>query len=171
MRIAGWHNQGWIPEEIAANYQHISLAQVHAALAYYHLNKEEIDADIEAEERFYEASMQRSFVKEPVSQIRLYLDGDAFARRLVNTLRSRGIDVLTALDAGMINRDDEEHLEFATAHGRALYSFNSSDYCKLHAEWVSARRSHAGIVIGRQQPFEVRRQLTSFLYLGCVQIG
>ena len=30
----------------------------HAALAYYHVNKEEIDADIEAEERFYEASMQ-----------------------------------------------------------------------------------------------------------------
>jgi uncharacterized protein (DUF433 family) len=58
MRIAGWHNQGWIPEEIAANYQHISLAQVHAALAYYHANKEEIDADIEAEEGFYEASMQ-----------------------------------------------------------------------------------------------------------------
>lgn len=58
MRIAGWHNQGWIPEKIAANYGHISLAQVHAALAYYHVNKEEIDADIEAEERFYEASMQ-----------------------------------------------------------------------------------------------------------------
>jgi uncharacterized protein (DUF433 family) len=30
MRLAGWHNQGWIPEEIAANYQHISLAQVFA---------------------------------------------------------------------------------------------------------------------------------------------
>jgi uncharacterized protein (DUF433 family) len=58
MRIAGWRNQGWIPEEIAADYQHISLAQVHAALAYYHANKEEIDADSEAEERFYESCIQ-----------------------------------------------------------------------------------------------------------------
>ncbi len=58
MRIAGWPNQGRIPAEIAANYEHISLAQVHAALTYYHVNKEEIDADIEAEERFYEAAMQ-----------------------------------------------------------------------------------------------------------------
>jgi uncharacterized protein (DUF433 family) len=57
LRIAGWHNQGWIPEEIAANYPHISLAQVHAALAYYHANQEEIDADVQAEERAVEALM------------------------------------------------------------------------------------------------------------------
>jgi hypothetical protein len=41
-----------------------------------------------------------------MSQIKLYLDEDAFARRLVNALRSRGIDVLTARDAKMLNRDD-----------------------------------------------------------------
>ena len=63
LRIAGWHNQGWIPEGIAANYPHISLAQVHAALAYYHANKEEIDADIEAEERAAEALMQAHLQK------------------------------------------------------------------------------------------------------------
>jgi hypothetical protein len=104
-----------------------------------------------------------------VSQIKLYLDEDAFARRLVNALRSRGIDVLTALEARMINREDEEHLELATAQGRALYSFNGSDYCRLHAEWISARRSHAGIIVGRQQPFEVGRQLTSFLHLAAAK--
>ncbi len=62
-------------------------------------------------------------------------------------------------------RDDEEHLDFAAAQRRVLYSFNGSDYCRLQAEWVSERRSHAGIVIGRQLPFEVGRQLTSFLHL------
>jgi len=50
-RIAQWHNMGWIPEEIARKFGHLSLAQVHAALAYYYANKEEIDADIEAEEQ------------------------------------------------------------------------------------------------------------------------
>jgi uncharacterized protein (DUF433 family) len=48
-RIALWHNQGLIPEEIMRKFGHLSLAQVHAALAYYHANLAEIDADLEAE--------------------------------------------------------------------------------------------------------------------------
>ncbi len=53
-RIAVLHNMGETPEEIAANYGHLSLAQVHAALTYYYANKAEIEADLEAEEREYE---------------------------------------------------------------------------------------------------------------------
>ena len=49
-RIAGWHNLGLTPEEIAAKIEHLTLAQIHAALAYYHANREEIDNDIAAEE-------------------------------------------------------------------------------------------------------------------------
>jgi uncharacterized protein (DUF433 family) len=49
-RIAGWHNLGLTPEEIAARIEHLSLAQIHAALAYYHANRDEIDADIANEE-------------------------------------------------------------------------------------------------------------------------
>jgi len=48
-RIAQWHNMGLIPEEIARKFGHLSLAQVHAALAYYHANQAEIDADLEAD--------------------------------------------------------------------------------------------------------------------------
>ena len=47
-------NGGLSPEEIAADRPVLSLAQVHAALAYYHANKAEIDADIDAESRAYE---------------------------------------------------------------------------------------------------------------------
>ena len=32
-------------------YSHLTLAQVHAALAYYHANREEIEADIALEEK------------------------------------------------------------------------------------------------------------------------
>ncbi len=32
-------------------FGHLSLAQVHAALAYYHANQTEIDADLESETR------------------------------------------------------------------------------------------------------------------------
>ncbi len=58
-RIAQWHNMGLNPEEIARKFGHLSLAQVHAALAYYHANQSEIDADLEAEALHTEALAQQ----------------------------------------------------------------------------------------------------------------
>jgi uncharacterized protein (DUF433 family) len=49
-RIVGWYKQGLSPEEIAEQFGHLSLAQVYAALAYYHANRDEIEADLAAEE-------------------------------------------------------------------------------------------------------------------------
>ena len=49
-RIVGWYKLELSPEEIADRIGHLSLAQVHAALAYYHANRDEIEADISAEE-------------------------------------------------------------------------------------------------------------------------
>lgn len=44
--IARLHQQGLTPEEIAISRYHLRLDQVHAALAYYFANRDEIDADI-----------------------------------------------------------------------------------------------------------------------------
>ena len=52
-------------------------------------------------------------------------------KALVAALRARGVDVLTAHEAKMIEREDDEHLGFATTEGRVLYSFNVGDYCRL----------------------------------------
>jgi uncharacterized protein (DUF433 family) len=49
-RIVGWYKLGLTPEQIADRTGHLTLAQVHAALAYYHANSEEIEADIAGEE-------------------------------------------------------------------------------------------------------------------------
>ena len=49
-RIVGWYKLGLSPEEIASRIGHLTLAQVHAALAYYHANRDEIEAAIKAEE-------------------------------------------------------------------------------------------------------------------------
>jgi uncharacterized protein (DUF433 family) len=49
-RIAGWYKMGMTPEEIALEYPHITLAQVHAALTYYHVNREEIETDLAEEQ-------------------------------------------------------------------------------------------------------------------------
>lgn len=49
-RIVGWYKLGLSPEEIAENFGHLSLAQVHAALAYYHSNRDEIEGYLHDEE-------------------------------------------------------------------------------------------------------------------------
>jgi hypothetical protein len=42
----------------------------------------------------------------------LYLDEDSMGRELVRAVRARGLDILTALEAGMVARADAEHLAF-----------------------------------------------------------
>ncbi|MGH9432612.1 MAG: DUF433 domain-containing protein [Terriglobia bacterium] len=38
---------GWSPEEMHFQHPHLSLAQIHSALAYYYKNKEKLDDEIE----------------------------------------------------------------------------------------------------------------------------
>src|SRR5258708_4891816 len=63
MRVAAWHKMGMSPEEIAREYGHLNLPQVHAALAYYHANPEEIETDLAEEDaladRLAEEARQR----------------------------------------------------------------------------------------------------------------
>lgn len=49
-RVVGWYKLGKSPAEIADNFGHVSLAQVHAALAYYHTNRDEIEKYLREEE-------------------------------------------------------------------------------------------------------------------------
>jgi uncharacterized protein (DUF433 family) len=53
-RVAGWYKMGRSPEEIADQYGHLNLAQVHAALTYYFANRDEIDTELAQEEAEYE---------------------------------------------------------------------------------------------------------------------
>jgi uncharacterized protein (DUF433 family) len=49
--IAGLYRSGLSPEQIAHEIEHLSLAQIYTGLAYYHANREELDAEFEREER------------------------------------------------------------------------------------------------------------------------
>jgi hypothetical protein len=88
----------------------------------------------------------------------LYVDEDGMDRGLVRALRSGSVDVLTAHEAGMIEQPDHTHLAHAASLGRALYSYNVGDYCRLHGEWVAFQRTHAGIILARQQVYSVGEQ-------------
>ena len=63
MRIAGWYKLGCTPEEIARKIG-LSLAQIHAALAYYHVNQEAVDADLEGEAAEYDRLAREHHLKQ-----------------------------------------------------------------------------------------------------------
>jgi len=66
-----WHNEmGYSVEKIAEDY-YLSLADVHAALAYYYDNKEEVDKSIVEGDKFVE-----EMKKQYPSKLQKKLDGN-----------------------------------------------------------------------------------------------
>ena len=53
-RVAALHQEGASADQVAERIGHVTLAQVHAALAYYYANREEIDTDLAREAAEYE---------------------------------------------------------------------------------------------------------------------
>ena len=97
--------------------------------------------------------------------ISFYFDEDSMDRALVRALRGRDVDIITALEADMIEQPDEKHLSFATAQQRVLYSSNIGDFCRLHNAWLTQSRSHTGMVLSLQQHYSVGERLRCLLKL------
>lgn len=95
--------------------------------------------------------------------IRLYIDEDAMAQALIRGLRARGADVLTAFEADMTGHDDAAQLAFAISQGRTLYSFNVSDFCRLHAEYMEQSNHHAGLIVMPRQRYGIGGQIRALL--------
>jgi uncharacterized protein (DUF433 family) len=66
-RIATLYKQGQTAEDIGTTYPHLSLGQVYAALAYYHANAEEIEAQLAADDTRYDALKAESSVTDPTA--------------------------------------------------------------------------------------------------------
>jgi uncharacterized protein (DUF433 family) len=52
-RVVVLYKQGASAEEIVRRMSHLNLAQVYAALAYYHANRDEIEAELAEEDAEY----------------------------------------------------------------------------------------------------------------------
>src|SRR5437016_5494200 len=98
-------------------------------------------------------------------RVALYLDEDSQSSSLVEALRTRGVDVITAREAGMLKRTDVEQLEWASAQGRVLFSSNTSDFYSLHTSFLREGRSHAGVILARQQHYSVGELMRRLLKL------
>jgi len=96
--------------------------------------------------------------------VKLYLDEDVSVL-LGKILVGRGFDALTARDAGMLRKSDEEQLLFATTHSRAILTHNRRHFEKLHLEFVEKQFEHAGIVVaGRRDLYEMARRVALLLH-------
>lgn len=60
---------GWSPEEMCLQHPHLSLAQIHSALAYYYEHKKQIDTQIDRE--FREAQRLTAEASDPVFRKKL----------------------------------------------------------------------------------------------------
>ena len=63
-RISTLYKQGQTVENIIQTYPHLSYAQVYVALAYYHQNQAQIDAELAEINLEYERLKQQSQVQE-----------------------------------------------------------------------------------------------------------
>ena len=63
-RVAVLSNLGHSPGEIVRKYKHLTLAGVHAALAYYHANREQVDSELAAD-REEAARLEAEFARAP----------------------------------------------------------------------------------------------------------
>ena len=51
---------GWSPDEMCRQHSYLALAEAHAAMAYYFDHQDEIDREIEAECREFDAARQQA---------------------------------------------------------------------------------------------------------------
>jgi Domain of unknown function (DUF5615) len=99
-----------------------------------------------------------------MSDVRLYIDEDAMDRRLVESLRGRGVDLTTAGETETTGFSDEAQLVLATGQGRVFYTFNVGDFCQLHGQFLADGRDHAGIIVSPQD-YAIGEQMRRLLKL------
>lgn len=85
-----------------------------------------------------------------MTRIRLYIDEDTQRHALTRSVRARGYDVVTTLEAGRLSMTDSEQLAFSAAEGRTILTFNSRDFVQLHRDYLVSGRPHAGIIVSNQ---------------------
>lgn len=82
--------------------------------------------------------------------VRLYFDEDVSCD-IVENLRQRGFDVLSARDTYRLRLGDDEQLAFSIADGRAIVTHNRQDFELRHQRCLSEGRSHLGIIIAKRR--------------------
>ncbi len=94
---------------------------------------------------------------------RVYIDEDVDI--LVATLLlARGLEATTAREQGMLGQPDPEQLAWAASVERCILTHNRLDFEKLHTNYLTNNKSHAGILIAkRRNPYEITERVAILL--------
>ncbi|MCC7366323.1 MAG: DUF5615 family PIN-like protein [Dehalococcoidia bacterium] len=101
----------------------------------------------------------------PVVRAAAYFDENFARAELIAALRDAGYEVHRAIDHGTSGWPDERQLEFAASRGFVVVTADRADFLRLHAAWMRAGRSHAGIVILHQDQYSVGERIRRMLRL------
>jgi hypothetical protein len=95
------------------------------------------------------SSIHRRFVP-LMTPPKIFLDEDVH-HLIARTLQTQGFEALTAVAAGRAGYSDREQLEFTSANGYVLFTYNIADFPRLHHEVVEIEGGgHGGIIVGTQ---------------------
>ncbi|MEM9541334.1 MAG: DUF5615 family PIN-like protein [Cyanobacteria bacterium P01_E01_bin.42] len=97
--------------------------------------------------------------------IKLYFDEDVHVL-VADLIRARGFDAITAGDAGLLQKTDEEQLAYAASQNRVIVTHNRVDFESLAQQYFDSGRTHSGIILAfRNTPQEIARKLLIILNL------
>jgi hypothetical protein len=83
--------------------------------------------------------------------IRLFTD-EMISPRLAEALCLRGYDAESCEVAGRSRQQisDEAQLAYATQEGRAILTFNTTDFYRIDSDWKARNRTHHGIIVSSE---------------------
>jgi hypothetical protein len=91
--------------------------------------------------------------------IRFHLD-EHVPKAVAAGLRSHGIDVTTAAEAGLLSAEDRQHLAFAASQARVLVTHD-----RHFLKHAASGTAHAGIAYCHQEKYAVGELLQALLLL------
>jgi predicted nuclease of predicted toxin-antitoxin system len=83
--------------------------------------------------------------------IRVFTD-EMVSPRLAHRLVAQFYDVVCCRDRGRSNKriPDSEQLKYASQEGRAIFTFNATEFAAIHQIWLSTGNTHSGIIISEE---------------------
>ena len=82
-----------------------------------------------------------------MTAIKIYLDEDVHAF-VAQALKLRGYEATTTAAEGRLGAEDTDQLNFATARGYAILTYDQRDFPRIHYERMRQGGEHGGILIG-----------------------